>query len=158
MWQLHKAFGDRVNTGVDFILIAAFWGFANFMFIYSKLMTNKFESSADTQAIIGEYDRSRLTSNFKSCSFFMIFFAFILIILLSKFYFITVLLLHLFCVPKIILNSIHGYKKSVSLVAITIILLTKWLISAYFLIYEDNFIKNKPDYLMFVTITCFLGT
>jgi hypothetical protein len=157
MWQLHKAFSDRVNTGVDFILIAAFWGFASFMFIYSKLMINVFESSINTEAIIGEYGRSRLTSNFQSRSFFIIFFTFMLIILLSKFYFITVPLLHLFFVPQIILNSINGYKKSVSIVAVTIILLTKGLVSAYFLIYEDNFIKFKPDYLMFVTITCFLG-
>jgi len=157
MWQLHKAFNDRVNTGVDFVLIAAFWGFACFMLIYSKLMISVFESTINTQALVGEYGRSRLTSNFQSRSFFMIFFMFMVIILLSRLYFITVPLLHLFFVPQIVMNSIHGYKKSMSIVTVTIILLTKGFISGYFLLYEDNFIRYKPNLFMFVTITCFLG-
>lgn len=156
MWQLHKAFSDRVNTGVDFVLIAAFWGFVSFMLIYSRLLICVFESNLSTQALIGEYGRTRLVSNFQTRVFFTTFFIFMLVVLCSKFYYITVPILHLFFIPQIIQNSIYGYKRSMSIVATTIILLNKGLISAYFLIYEENFIKYKPDYFLFLSIACIL--
>lgn len=152
MWQLHKAFSDRVNTGVDFILIAAFWGFISFMLIYSRLLICVFESSIRTQALMGEYGRTRLVSNFQTRVFFMTFFIFMLIVLFSKFYYVTVPILHLFFTPQILQNSFYGYKKSISMAAVTIILLSKCIVSAYFLIYEENFIKYKPDYSLFFTI------
>ena len=154
-WQIHNAYSDLVDTGVEFILMAAIWGVGNFICIL-MLSSTVYALNANSQAMSFQSDSSDV-KDIHLCITCLLSVIFALIILLSKFYFITVPLLHLFFVPQIIMNAKNGYNKSVSLVTITIILLTKGLVSAYFLVYEDNFIKYKPDYLMFGTITCFLG-
>ena len=153
LWQLSKAFGDRVTSGIDYLLISSFWGFIIFMLIYSRILIRVFEASTTTLNSLNIFTRNRLISNFQSRVFLIIIFAIVLIRIFSKYYYITLCLLHTFFVPQIVLNSINGYKKSFSMVTVTVLLMSKLLVASYFLCDEDSIIRYKPEFNLMMAIS-----
>lgn len=153
LWQLSKAFGDRVTSGIDYLLISSFWGFIIFMLIYSRILIRVFEASNTTLNSLNIFTRNRLISNFQSRVFLIIIFAIVLIRIFSKYYYITLCLLHTFFVPQIVLNSIHGYKKSFSMVTVSVLLISKLLVASYFLCNENSIIRYKSDFHLMMAIS-----
>ena len=72
--------------------------------------------------------------------------------ILSKFYMITIPVLHMFFVPQIVKNSIYGYKDSFSIFKFSVILESKLVIALYLAGCPKNFLRYEPLYHLCVNI------
>jgi hypothetical protein len=153
LWQLSKAFSDRVTDGIDYLLIASFWGFIIFMLIYGRILIRVFEAGNQSLSEVNIFMRNRLISNFQSRVFLLIIFGIVLIRVFYKYYFFTVCLLHSFFIPQIVLNSFYGYKKSFSMVTVTVLLLSKLMVAVYFLCFEDSVVRYKRDLKLMAVVS-----
>ncbi|OMJ76255.1 hypothetical protein SteCoe_24436 [Stentor coeruleus] len=148
LWQLQKSFEGHLDTGIDYILISSFWSFSAFMFIHSKLLPIVFRSQNSNISSFGIYASSRMIANYQSRVFLLCIIYIIILKLLKDFYILTMPFVHMIFVPQIIINSLYGYKDSISFRNTSSILLCKLFIALYIFGCPSNFMRYEPDYLL----------
>lgn len=143
LWNINQAFTSFI--AFDYMMLSAFWCFSVFLVIQGRLLLLVWKAQHPEYTEMGFANLRMMYQQFHTrfCTIIIIivgglvFFSFI--------YKVAIFLLHLFFLPQIVLNTVEGYRDSLSNVIILQMALSRLTLILYIFGCPKNFLVWEPD-------------